>query len=293
MERVTLPMIDSKTNTTAEMLQSSSNSTLAEDILQVADLPTRIRAFDAYVDAALANPEQAPDYKVFQRELHMIAIAEGGEAGRLALRFQEVVQAKRAVIDIAKEQTRREANIVYERDIHDVHFVMDDEGNLCFTDFRDESETIWELDERQALAMLTFCGELVATAIAGAARNVTLARQQLKKEVAKITDGMTADEREQVAAALTAEEVIDDQPDGDLPFQFNIAPNCEGDILSHPPRVKRDAEGFQRLEQKNDDGWHDAGVVEKVTRVEPGLVVVMTDDAAYLMRAQDFDTPAE
>lgn len=198
---------DSSTTIAAETLQSSSNSLVTvEDILQVADLPTRIQGLDAKIDAILANPSQNVDRAELHREVDMIAIAEGGEAGRLALRFQEVVQAQRAIIDVVKEETRREANIVYERNIHDVHFAMDDEGNLCFTDFQDTTETVWEFDERQALAIMTFCGELVATAIAGAAQNVKLARKQLKKEVKKITEGMTADEREQVAAALTAEE---------------------------------------------------------------------------------------
>lgn len=73
-----------------------------------------------------------------------------------------------------------------------------------------------------------------------------------------------------------------------------IAPNCEGDILTHPPRIVRDAEGFQRLELKGDDGWSDQGVVEEVTRLERyGLVLVATDIQAFLMTAHDFDNPAE
>lgn len=73
-----------------------------------------------------------------------------------------------------------------------------------------------------------------------------------------------------------------------------VAPNCEGDILSHPPRIVRDAEGFQRVELKGFDGWDDHGVVEEVTRMERyGLVLVATDSAAYLMTTEDFDTPIE
>jgi hypothetical protein len=81
---------------------------------------------------------------------------------------------------------------------------------------------------------------------------------------------------------------------GDLPFQFYIAPNCEGDLLTHPPRIKRDDEGLQRLETKGHDGWHEGDVVETAVRVEEfGLVLVTTDDATYLMTAHDFDTPIE
>ena len=64
--------------------------------------------------------------------------------------------------------------------------------------------------------------------------------------------------------------------------------------MSHPPRIVRDGAGVQRVEMKGDDGWHDEGVVEEVTRLEhSGLVLVATDEASYLMTAADFDTPAE
>ena len=74
-----------------------------------------------------------------------------------------------------------------------------------------------------------------------------------------------------------------------------IAPNCEGDILTHPPRIVRDAEGFQRLQTGNGEEWHDQGVVEEVTRLAAhgGLVLVATDTEVFLMTAQDFNNPIE
>src|SRR5215218_1129527 len=72
------------------------------------------------------------------------------------------------------------------------------------------------------------------------------------------------------------------------------APNCEGSTLSYPPRIVRDAEGFQRVQLKGIDGWEDEGVVEYVTRLEArGLVLVVTADTVYLMTAQDYDHPLE
>lgn len=76
--------------------------------------------------------------------------------------------------------------------------------------------------------------------------------------------------------------------------ELYTAPNCEASILTHPPRVKCDPEGMQRLELHGFDGWTDHGVVEEVTRLERhGLVLVATDTSAYLMGAADFDSPLE
>jgi hypothetical protein len=77
-------------------------------------------------------------------------------------------------------------------------------------------------------------------------------------------------------------------------FTLFVAPNCEGDILTLPPRIVRDPEGVQRVETGNGEDWHEQGVVEEVTRLERyGLVLVATDEAAYLMTAEDFDHPIE
>ena len=43
------------------------------------------------------------------------------------------------------------------------------------------------------------------------------------------------------------------------------------------------------MELKGSDGWRAEGVVEEVVRLERwGLVLVATDDTAYLMTAEDF-----
>src|SRR3712207_6891345 len=58
--------------------------------------------------------------------------------------------------------------------------------------------------------------------------------------------------------------------------------------LTHPPRVRRDSEGLQRVELRGSGGWRAEGVVEEVVRLERwGLVLVATDDTAYLMTAED------
>jgi len=85
------------TPTAAQELQPT-----AELILQVADLPTRVQALDAKIDAALATSDTDVDRHQIRRELDMIAIAEGGEAGRLALRYQELVSALTAVLGTRK-----------------------------------------------------------------------------------------------------------------------------------------------------------------------------------------------
>ncbi len=73
---------------------------------------------------------------------------------------------------------------------------------------------------------------------------------------------------------------------------INAAPSREPSSLAHPPRVRRDAQGFLRRELKGHDGWSDQGVVEDVTRLAShgGLVLAATDVQAFLMGASDFDT---
>ncbi len=51
---------------------------------------------------------------------------------------------------------------------------------------------------------------------------------------------------------------------------FLAAPNCDPDILTHPPHIRRDSEGLQRVELRGSDGWRAEGVVEEVVRLERG-----------------------
>jgi hypothetical protein len=117
--------------------------------------------------------------------------------------------------------------------------------------------------------------------------------------VAEVCDLAKAlDQRKKARKAAYVERVLSYSRDDDpYPTMIELlqAPNCEPSILSHPPRIVRDAEGFQRLELKGADGWSDQGVVEEVTRLAAhgGLVLVATDAQAFLMTAQDFDNPAE
>lgn len=73
---------------------------------------------------------------------------------------------------------------------------------------------------------------------------------------------------------------------------ITAAPSREPSSLAHPPRVRRDAQGFLRRELKGHDGCSDQGVVEEVTRLAShgGLVLVATDVQAFLMAPSDFDT---
>ncbi len=147
------------TPTAAQELQPT-----AELILQVADLPTRVQALDAKIDAALATSDTDVDRHQIRRELDMIAIAEGGEAGRLALRYQELVSALTAVLDADAPRKREEAKVVWESEFDGFKFVMDADGNLAYGDLNDDGPIV-ELDKRQAVAMMKFWGDIFSTGV--------------------------------------------------------------------------------------------------------------------------------
>lgn len=85
--------------------------------------------------------------------------------------------------------------------------------------------------------------------------------------------------------------------------ELAVAPNCQPDILSNPPRVVT-IEGARYLQIKGNDGWvmdadmdgseHGYPVLE-VSRLEAhgGLVLIATPGQVVLMTAQDFDHPIE
>ncbi len=81
----------------------------------------------------------------------------------------------------------------------------------------------------------------------------------------------------------------------DAYVELNIAPNCEGSILAHPPRIMVIDDALF-LQLKGDDGWDDVGYpVLEIKRMDAhdGLVLVATPEHVYLMTAADFDTPSE
>ena len=50
---------------------------------------------------------------------------------------------------------------------------------------------------------------------------------------------------------------------------------------------------FERVALSGSDGWDAEGVVEEVVRLERwGLVLIATDDPAYLITGEDFDHPS-
>jgi hypothetical protein len=258
----------------------------AQAILQVCDLPTRVAALDAKIDAAIAHPEQEVDPYRLRRERDLIAIAEGGAAGRLTARIAELGEHRLAVIHANQDRAREEAKIIYEREIDDMQFVMDDQVRFAFTDYLDETKPIWEFDERQTRALSRFWY----------GRAIMLLRTLAKEANDRATSAPASEAKAQrrdayVERVLTYSRDTDPYP---TMTEIHIAPNCDGDILSHPPRIIRDHEGFQRLELRGDDGWKEYGVVEEVTRLERyELVLVATDTQAFLMTAQDFDNPIE
>ena len=78
-------------------------------------------------------------------------------------------------------------------------------------------------------------------------------------------------------------------------LELRIAPNCEGDILTYPPRIVT-VDGTQFVQLKGHDGWHGPNYpVLEVTRMEAhdGLVLVATPEQVFLMTAADFDNPIE
>ena len=169
---------------------------------------------------------------------------------------------------------RLQDEALYTRQIDDVLFQIDGAGALAFVDRRDGDEArLVSLDRRQTGALILFWSEIVLAAV----------RQERKSQLQQVVD---------LDAALTQSR---EESYPHIGADVLVAPNCYADSLNQPPRVRRDADGFQRLEVKGTGGWHDEGVVEEVTRLAAhgGLVLVATDSAVYLMTAQDFDTPAE
>ena len=119
-----------------------------------------LQELNAKLDAALANPDMDVDRHELRRELDMIAVAEGGEAGRLALRFQELAEARSAALDASAERRREEAKVVWQSEVDGFLFAMDADGNLAFGDVNDDDGPVVELDRRQAVATMKFWGEI-------------------------------------------------------------------------------------------------------------------------------------
>lgn len=147
------------TATAAEKLQPT-----ADVILQVADLPTRITALDAKLDAALASSDMDVDRHQIRRELDMIAIAEGGDVGRLAERYHKIIESQIAHLDAEAPRRREEAKVVWESEFDGFKFAMDADGNLAYGDLNDDGSIV-ELDKRQAVAMMKFWGDIFKTGV--------------------------------------------------------------------------------------------------------------------------------
>ena len=172
----------------------------------------------------------------------------------------------------------RHDEALYTRQIDDVLFQIDGAGALAYVDRRDGDEArLVALDKRQTGALLLFWSEIVFAA----ARHVRKEEQAEQQSLIARLDAALTQSREESYPHIAADVLV--------------APNCSADSLNQPPRVRRDADGFQLLEVKGTEGWHAEGVVEEVTRLgaHGGLVLVATDSAVYLMTAQDFDNPAE
>ena len=169
---------------------------------------------------------------------------------------------------------RLQDEAVWTCEIDGIVFQLDDSMGLAFVDLHhgDEARLV-SLDRRQHLALMKLFCEIYRVAMRDA-------RRARDKQIADLCLAMT--EARETSYPHIAADVL-------------VAPNCYADSLNQPPRVRRDADGFQRLEVKGTGGWHDEGVVEEVTRLSAhdGLVLVATDQAVYLMTAQDFDNPGE
>ena len=73
-----------------------------------------VQELNAKLDAALANPDMDVDRHQLRRELDSIAIAEGGEVGRLVARYHKVVETQIAALDASAPRRREEAKVVWE-----------------------------------------------------------------------------------------------------------------------------------------------------------------------------------
>ncbi len=131
------------------------------------DTPTaaeKLQELNAKLDAALANPDMDVDRHELRRELDMIAIAEGGEVGRLVERYHKVVASQIAALDASTPRRREEAKVVWEGEFDGFKFVMDADGNLAYGDLNDDGPIV-ELDKRQAVAMMKFWGDIFSTCV--------------------------------------------------------------------------------------------------------------------------------
>ncbi len=131
------------------------------------DTPTaaeKLQELNTKIDAALANPDMDVDRHQLRRELDMIAIAEGGEVGRLVARYHNVVASQIAALDASAPRRREEAKVVWEGEFDGFKFVMDADGNLAYGDLNDDGPIV-ELDKRQAVAMMKFWGDIFSTGV--------------------------------------------------------------------------------------------------------------------------------
>ncbi len=125
---------------------------------------TTVQELNAKLDAALANPDMDVDRHQLRRELDSIAIAEGGEVGRLVARYHQVVASHIAALDASAPRRREEAKVVWEGEFDGFKFVMDADGNLAYGDLNDDGPIV-ELDRRQAVAMMKFWGDIFSTGV--------------------------------------------------------------------------------------------------------------------------------
>ncbi len=140
-----------------------------------------VQELNAKLDAALANPDMDVDRHQLRRELDMIAIAEGGEVGRLVARYHKVVESHIAALDASAPRRREEAKVVWEGEFDGFKFVMDADGNLAYGDLNDDGPIV-ELDRRQAVAMMKFWGDIFATGV----RVVQAEREAKKSDVTSL-----------------------------------------------------------------------------------------------------------
>ncbi len=124
----------------------------------------KLQELNAKLDAALATPGMDVDRHQLRRELDSIAIAEGGEVGRLVARYHQVVESHIAALDASAPRRREKAKVVWDSEFDGFKFVMDADGNLAYGDLNDDGPIV-ELDRRQAVAMMKFWGDIFATGV--------------------------------------------------------------------------------------------------------------------------------
>ena len=138
-----------------------------------------VQELNAKLDAALAKPDMDVDRHQLRRELDMIAIAEGGEVGRLVERYHKVVASHIAALDASAPRRREEAKVVWDSEFDGFKFVMDADGNLAYGDLNDDGPIV-ELDKRQAVAMMKFWGDIFST-------GVRVVQEEMKAKKSEVT----------------------------------------------------------------------------------------------------------